>query len=610
MSALSYNVGSYNEEGHLNGFLRSGFTKEKCLSELVANSIDAKSTQITFTISDEFISLIDDGLGMNVDNIRHMFDLRRSNHRNDNSCGVSGLGAKPATLILSEMSVQVYSTVIIYTKSEDGPYLKVIIPWSVIMTQYRYEGMIQVSEMSSDEIAKFCDERDGITGTTILFRNNMGIYDVIMNNFNNEHINPEDHLGVIFGRFSDVLIICKNNAPRNGDKRGIYELKMYDYFSSQNTFVDDIDNYTIELYEDERQNIRFIFQDHVSGEMEFRKSGAGYSKDIQPLVQNKMRWNLIGVFEVNCGMHLNNDYFNMDNPIRRPIERQPVDDILKEYLSASNSYSYDYDKDFFGSSVSDTNIYNFLSKVSLVRNNQTIGVFEIPDLPISSARADYKSMMKVYYIRAEVKYDPISTNNNRQDIIMGIQENKTQWNGKDLKANFTRLIKYIKEKKFNSLTQYFRDIIISKSEPPVPAPAPEPPLPAPAPEPPLPEPPLSAPAPEPPLPEPPLSAPAPEPPLPEPPVSVPLPEPPLPEPPVSVPLPEPPVSVPLPEPPLPEPPVSVPLPEPPVPEPPVLEPPMPVLISNDDIQREFSRVMSIITDEDREMLYEFLKMIV
>ena len=45
---MSSNLGSINERGIIKGFERKGFTPEKCLSEIVANSIDAGAAKIMY----------------------------------------------------------------------------------------------------------------------------------------------------------------------------------------------------------------------------------------------------------------------------------------------------------------------------------------------------------------------------------------------------------------------------------------------------------------------------------------------------------------------------------------------------------------------------------
>ena len=112
---MSSNLGSINERGIIKGFERKGFTPEKCLSEIVANSIDAGAAKIMFVITSTHIDVIDWGRGMTLENVRNMLDLHRENHGTHQALGVSGLGWKPATFILSGKQL-----VLVYTRAEGG----------------------------------------------------------------------------------------------------------------------------------------------------------------------------------------------------------------------------------------------------------------------------------------------------------------------------------------------------------------------------------------------------------------------------------------------------------------------------------------------------------
>ena len=94
--------GSLDERGLINGFDRKGFTYTRCGAELVANICDASATQALIIVDRDAIRLIDNGVGMNEHGIQNMFATFRENHNNDNSMGVSGLGAKPSINILSK----------------------------------------------------------------------------------------------------------------------------------------------------------------------------------------------------------------------------------------------------------------------------------------------------------------------------------------------------------------------------------------------------------------------------------------------------------------------------------------------------------------------------
>ncbi len=131
-------------------------------------------------------------------------------------------------------------------------------------------------------------------------------------------------------------------------------------------------------------------------------------------------------------------YFDINNPI----------------LPTAETYIGDYDKKYFD----DKNDFEFLCKVSLIRNGQFIGKIPLPDLKISSSRGNGELLNELYSVRAELSYEPISCNDNEQDICIGIQENKTQFNGEDVPINLTRLIRYLKKKKSDEIWTYFKNL--------------------------------------------------------------------------------------------------------------------------------------------------------
>ena len=64
-------AGSINEPGFINNWNKQGFTFNKAGSELISNSIDAFSEDISFLIKEEdsqkCIDMIDNGIGMTIE---------------------------------------------------------------------------------------------------------------------------------------------------------------------------------------------------------------------------------------------------------------------------------------------------------------------------------------------------------------------------------------------------------------------------------------------------------------------------------------------------------------------------------------------------------------
>ena len=214
-------VGSISESGILGGIYKKGFTTEQCFMEIIANSIDAKSTNLLFKYDGVYILIIDDGNGMNKYGLKRMFDIYGSNHSADKSLGVSGLGEKAAMIILGEKT-----HVDVYTKTESGDYLSAQVPWDEMYRQQRYNGMIKIRNMDENEINIFNNERSYNHGTTVKIKCNPETIHILESFFDNtlvNDINPLEQPSVIFGKFAI-------NISYTNDKNETKQLDKYDYF--------------------------------------------------------------------------------------------------------------------------------------------------------------------------------------------------------------------------------------------------------------------------------------------------------------------------------------------------------------------------------------------
>ena len=224
-----YSAGSINECGVIDDLKRRGFTIFNCLCEIIANSIDARCKQLKFIITPDYIKIVDYGTGMNFDKLNDMFDMLKSNHLNEKSMGISGIGGKAATLTLSkEQNVSIYTF--------DGTkYLTANVPWKDIMEQKRYSGMISIKSMSDADIVKFkSDRNENDTGTTIILPYDIDVHHEIVNNFSEDRTNLRinERFDVIFGKFSSIKIeLIDNVDPTNSN-----HLIHYDHFSKDDRY--------------------------------------------------------------------------------------------------------------------------------------------------------------------------------------------------------------------------------------------------------------------------------------------------------------------------------------------------------------------------------------
>ena len=469
--------GSYNEEGFIKGLFRKGFTHTRCLAELIANTIDAAASNCKFVTNNQTIKMIDDGIGMDENNITNMFDMHRANHTADQSMGVSGLGAKPATAILSKLN-GLPTEVIIYTHKENKKYYKVVIPWNTITETNKYTGMIQIGEMDENERNNFDEERtqtptisspefsrgtstpfgncvplqynDCVSGTTIQFQYNQDLHNAIEHQFTDEvcYMSLDDRWCSIFGKTELNIWYESVEIPNT-------KMEMYNYFSCPRIeYYKGYDIEVIDHYKDVHNNDRFIWTDKNDVQYEFAKTGRGFDRDMSQLNEKTHKWKKQGIYNLYIGMQKNRKLFDDEN-----VENTP-----DPFASQNNITLCDYDNKFIHIKGKTNNhghkdiIKEYLSKVSIVRNGQVITRVVIEGNKASSARADAETMIKIVHLRCEISYNTHSSQDNAMDICMGIQENKNQHSG-ILPTTFSRLISELKYRKFEEIKNYFKDKI-------------------------------------------------------------------------------------------------------------------------------------------------------
>lgn len=424
-------VGSINERGYLKGFKRRGYTDAKCLGELTANSLDSidrkggGSGVIRFDIGTEEIRMSDRGSeGMGRTEAAEMFDLHRENHASDASRGVSGIGAKPA---LSNLSGD--RNMYLLTHKDGGEYLKVVIPWADIHRDGRYTGMVQVIPMTPGEAAAFGTG----PGTTIVFPYSDMLSTLIRDNFtplyeeDNTLTAPLDRIGVVFGREATPIQYVHHEEPGR-----VHELPKYNYFAGTDAdYYLGIKRATIEhWYSKTEGKDRFICENQ-----EIVRAGRGWSKDPCEKQTNTSGYVRVGEFRVLIGLRRDVAIFDEEAPALPKADQKYQNVYNTEHLGADT--------------------LEYLAPSKLVRNGQTIGLVPLADTNIANARAGGKASVAIKLVQCEIRFNPVSAQDNRQDNVMGIQENKNQFDGDSLPLNFTRLVKALRMKKADEIWDYF-----------------------------------------------------------------------------------------------------------------------------------------------------------
>jgi hypothetical protein len=444
-NAPSMRVGSTNQAGLIRNFSRMGFTPAKCIAELVANSCDAQSPKAIFKENRKYIKLIDMGIGMNTEKIGKMFDLFRSNHESERTMGVSGLGGKNALFILSKKDGVKPSTVFIFTKSPDGEYLRITVPWETIIEQEIWDEQIAVDKMTEEEIEEFKKERETEEfqhGTTIQFEYSDVLMDLLKSQFNKSERDKitefNTRLDIIFGHSGvDIVLEKSDGTPR-------ITLPKYKYFGDDETHYYTGKNVeVIDHYIDSEEKDRFIWVDSENNDTKEIKQTAKTTRNVPESVVVHQSWKHIGSYEVFNGMRRDTRLFNEASPTK---------------LNSASFHLSNYDEQFFVQSKNIEQLKEYCPKTKLYRNGQCITEFNIEGFNVLTSRAGGSALLRTFYHRTEVHYFTKSKQDNPMDIAMGIQANKNQ-NQRDFPKTFERLLKYLKDRNYKKIDAHF-DLVI------------------------------------------------------------------------------------------------------------------------------------------------------
>ena len=443
-------AGSRNETGFINSLDRQGFTLLKCLAELIANLNDAYSANGRFKRTASNIKLCDDGSGMTVEKLTNMFDANRENHQNDKSMGVSGIGGTVSTYQLSKDDNGNPRTVNIYTKHTDGPYLKATVPWDYIYTNKIYDGQINIVDMSQPEIDDFDTDRINFeykTGTTFCFPYSENFDNLLASQFQEKEedaSNLDNWLAVIFGKTKTNISLDKGNGLPP------ISLKKYDYFSGSNAeyYCGKFEWNIYYIYDGGKH--RFICKDpkntsSVTKYIEITEDGKGHSKEPKTINIDPRKLVTADIIKFTSAMRINKAIFDPANP--------------RELLSAT-FYLNDYDAEFMSDTSQKDVIKEFYSKTGVIRNGQKVTGVNLDGCKASSSRGNASSLIKTLHI-SEISYETFSSQENKLDIIHGIQQNKNQ-NQNDFPKQYVRLIKFLKEHDYQRNSNYFEEVIAAK----------------------------------------------------------------------------------------------------------------------------------------------------
>ena len=199
---------------------------------------------------------------------------------------------------------------------------------------------------------------------------------------------------------------------------------------------------TVDHYVDDNNNNRYIWHDENGNAKESKPLAKGFSKDLRDVVIHQ-KWKLIGDYTIYNGLRKNIKLFD---------EKLPFE------FRSSECFLCDYDSSFFNLTNQKDKIRDYLSKTRLYRNGQCITEYKLEGFNSSTARGSGSEMLKTFHHRTEIHYTTYSTQDNRMDIAMGIQENKNQ-NLSELPKNLERLVCFLKKRNIDKINNYFAEVI-------------------------------------------------------------------------------------------------------------------------------------------------------
>jgi hypothetical protein len=437
-------LGSWDEAGLVRNLHRMGFTKANCINELIGNSIDAKATKILFRLSDdkEYILFIDNGNGMNRSDIRKMTNIFSENHSNREKIGVSGLGFKPSTKILSDNR-----HTIVLTREDDGEYLKVYFPWDKITEEKKYTGNVWEYVMTDTEndtfdclISSLISSEEKKHGTIVKIPFTHEVWDIIQSftKFDTKIMPPKDRPNVVYGLCNvEIRVITADGS--------VTKLPMYNPLpprSADGYYPDlprKIETFHIYQHNDGKSLIRFIHIDKETKlESEFGPGRGGYSRSLSTLSSDKSL--------------VDEGYSKIPQTTMTLHIGIPYDDKLTAD-SMGKDFHGPMERECFGEDGCE-NTRIFRHTIRVFRNDMYIGSVN-PEkyldesnrergTGLSSMRGNPASATLARTI-CELRYRTSSNQDNPLDNAFGVQGNKSQNTG-DIPNGLSRHITYFRER--------------------------------------------------------------------------------------------------------------------------------------------------------------------
>jgi len=436
------NTGSVNERGLINDLNKRGFSDFNSLCEIYANSLENKvgATTIKTIITPDYIYISDNGVGMNKESIDNMWSLFRENNNENKSLGVSGLGAKAATKILSR------NKEINYYTYNNSIWRKVKVPWDEIVENGIYSGVVECEELdnNSEEIREL-NVLNINKGTTLRLPYNEDVDIEIRKHFTDEKKNISkynERLDFIFGKFTQKMKLYHEHQDYNNKT-----LVPYNYFTKQNlAYYDGISVQEILVLKGENNTNRFIWNSNSECNEGLEFKTLNKTTQTKPTEVGYNVNDIIGNIYIKTAILKNNKITLKLNNKTSKIEYSGFE------IPDINDYDYNY----YDFNQNKNVITQELVKVPLIRNKQMISSIALEDFKGSTCRGSKEATLKCVGLRSEISYETISSQDSVLDKVFGIQSNKIQLNEGEISKSLMRLINFIKQARWEEVNKYIK----------------------------------------------------------------------------------------------------------------------------------------------------------
>ncbi|MHA8106419.1 ATP-binding protein [Aquirufa sp. 5-AUSEE-100C1] len=195
-----------------------GYSIEEAISDLIDNSISAKSTEIELRLNwnncSPYFKIIDNGNGMNLNELIHSFKLGSLKERNKNDLGRFGFGMKTASIS------QARKLIIISKKESFEPVAR-----SLDLDFIQKNNSWNLIKPQLEDFEEDFDYLEKRTSGTILIWNNWDRAPQDLENFASQIVKTINYISVCFHRFlenqtlkiiiNDIKIIGINPIPNS-----------------------------------------------------------------------------------------------------------------------------------------------------------------------------------------------------------------------------------------------------------------------------------------------------------------------------------------------------------------------------------------------------------